>query len=142
MPEKPKAESPSTATTGWPVSTAAAMAVPIPIPITPQVPTSNRLRGLCMSITERAKSSVLAPSLTRIASGWSAMIVFSRPNAPWKSIGTLLFCSLGAIFATFAATLVRTAPSQSSDGFCQSSMPASRSVRQLSISPTRGASMG
>ena len=46
MPEKPKALSPSTASTGLPVSIAAPMAKPIPMPMTPQVPTSRRLRGL------------------------------------------------------------------------------------------------
>ena len=45
MPENPNALSPSTASTGLPVSTAAAIANPMPIPMIPQVPTSNRLRG-------------------------------------------------------------------------------------------------
>src|SRR5262249_49127361 len=52
-------------------------------PITPQVPTSRRLRGLYISMMLRAKSSVLAPSFTRIASGRSLMIVRSAPSAPW-----------------------------------------------------------
>src|SRR6266568_3287126 len=46
MPEKPKALSPSTASTGLPVSIAAAMAKPMPMPMTPQVPTSRRLRAV------------------------------------------------------------------------------------------------
>ena len=50
----------------------------MPMPITPQVPTSRRLRGLYMSMTPRARSSVLAPSLTRIASGRSLMTVRKR----------------------------------------------------------------
>lgn len=61
MPLNSKALSPSTATTGCPVSTAAAMAYPMPTPITPQVPVSRRCRGTCMSMTLRAKSSALAP---------------------------------------------------------------------------------
>src|SRR6266446_1363328 len=69
MPEKPKALSPSIAITGWPLTTAAATEKPMPMPITPQVPTSRRLRGLYMSTMLRVKSSALAPSLTSIASG-------------------------------------------------------------------------
>src|ERR1700731_3060180 len=53
MPEKPKALSPSTASTYLPVSMAAAIAKPMPTPMTPQVPTSRRLRGLYMSMTPR-----------------------------------------------------------------------------------------
>ena len=83
MPEKPNAESPSTASTGLPVSTAAAIAWPMPMPMMPQVPTSSRLRGLYMSMMPRARSSVLAPSFTRIASGRSLMMVRSTPSAPW-----------------------------------------------------------
>jgi hypothetical protein len=52
------------------------------MPITPQVPTSSRLRGFDMSMIERAKSSVLAPSFTRIASGRCLMMVFNAPSAP------------------------------------------------------------
>src|SRR5476651_2096930 len=59
MPEKPNAESPSMQSTGLPVSTAAAIAWPMPMPITPQVPTSSRLRGLYMSITPRDLGDVL-----------------------------------------------------------------------------------
>ena len=69
MPEKPKALSPSIAITCLPVTTAAATAKPMPMPMMPQVPTSRRLRGLYMSTMLRVKSSALAPSLTRIASG-------------------------------------------------------------------------
>ena len=43
--KNPKALSPSIASTGLPVSMAAATAKPIPMPITPHVPTSRRLRG-------------------------------------------------------------------------------------------------
>ena len=82
MPQKPKALSPSTASTWQPVSTAAAIAEPMPTPMTPQVPTSSRLRGLYMSIAPRARSSVLAPSLTRMVSGRSLMMVRNAPSAP------------------------------------------------------------
>ena len=83
MPEKPNALSPSMASTGLPVSIAAAMAKPMPMPITPQVPTSRRLRGWYMSITPRAWSSVLAPSFTRIASGRSLITSRSTRSAEW-----------------------------------------------------------
>src|SRR5208282_3085835 len=45
MPLKPKALSPSIATTGLSLVTAAAIAKPMPTPITPQVPQSRRVRG-------------------------------------------------------------------------------------------------
>src|SRR3972149_1355823 len=56
MPEKPKALSPSTAMTGWPVVTAAATEKPMPIPMMPQVPTSRRLRGWDMSTMLRVEA--------------------------------------------------------------------------------------
>ena len=58
-----------------------------------------------MSITPRARSSVLAPSLTRIASGRSLMTVRNAPSAPWKSMGDLVFVSRGAILAMFSSRL-------------------------------------
>ena len=39
---------------GLDLASAAAIAVPMPIPMTPQVPTSSRLRGLDMSMIDRA----------------------------------------------------------------------------------------
>jgi len=41
----------------------------MPMPMMPQVPESNRLRGWYISMMLRAKSSVLAPSLTTLMSG-------------------------------------------------------------------------
>src|ERR1700676_1750239 len=65
----------------------------MPMPITPQVPTSSRLRGLYMSITPRVRSSVLAPSLTRIASGRSLTMVRGPPR------GRRLFAPVSRPFA-------------------------------------------
>src|ERR1700736_5660449 len=50
MPEKPNALSPSTASTGLPVSIEAAMAEPMPMPITPQVPTRARERAVIIHL--------------------------------------------------------------------------------------------
>ncbi len=69
MPEKPKAESPSIATTLLPVATAAPMVEPIPMPMMAHVAQSTRWRGSDMSMVSRVSSSVFAPSLTRITSG-------------------------------------------------------------------------
>src|ERR1700721_1459417 len=96
----------------------------MPIPTTPQVPTSSRLRGWYMSITPRARSSVLAPSLTRMASGRSLTTVRSAPSAPWKSIGAEFFIKRGAILAMFSSFLALTAPTQSAAG---AGIPAQRS---------------
>src|SRR6516164_4671077 len=142
MPEKPKALSPSTASTGLPVSTAAAMAKPMPTPMTPQVPTSRRLRGLYMSMTPRARSSVLAPSLTRIASGRSLMMVRSAPSALWKSIGAVFFMRRGAILAMFSSLRALTAEVQSAGGAGHLLPIASTSAdTQDPISPTNGATI-
>src|SRR6267378_4053848 len=67
IPLKPKALSPSMATTGLPVVTAAPMAYPIPMPITPQVPVSSRFRGSYISMMLRAKSSVFVPDCAKCA---------------------------------------------------------------------------
>ena len=83
MPEKPNALSPSTAITGPLLTTAAATAKPMPMPITPQVPTSRRLRGLYMSTMLRVKSSAFAPSFTRIASGLSLIKSRITLSALW-----------------------------------------------------------
>ena len=87
MPLKPNALSPSIAITGLPVVTAAATAKPMPMPMMPQVPTSRRLRGSYMSTMLRAKSSVLAPSLTTIASGRALTTSRITLSALWKFIG-------------------------------------------------------
>ena len=142
MPEKPKALSPSIASTGCPVSTAAAIAEPIPIPITPQVPTSSRFLGLYISITVLAKSRVFAPSLTSTESGRSLIIFFKAPSAPWKSIGLLSFSSLGDILATLVSTLSFTSSVHSDGGLGHSSPIPSRSdLTQEPISPTTGAAI-
>ncbi len=142
MPEKPKALSPSTASTGLPVSMAAAMAKPMPMPITPQVPTSRRLRGWYMSMMPRARSSVLAPSFTRMASGRSLMTVRSAPSAPWKSMGAEFFIRRGAILAMFSSRLVLMVLTQSAGGACQEpSMPASSADTTEPMSPTSGAAI-
>src|ERR1700704_742382 len=87
MPLKPKALSPSIAMTGLPVVTAAPTAKPMPMPMMPHVPQSRRLRGSYMSTMERAKSSVLAPSLTTIASGCAFTASRITDSALWKFIG-------------------------------------------------------
>src|ERR1700680_1992018 len=101
MPEKPKALSPSIAITCSPLTTAAATAKPMPMPMMPQVPTSRRLRGLYMSTMLRVKSSALAPSLTRMASGFALTMSRTTFSALWKFIGVGFFASASAIFATF-----------------------------------------
>src|SRR5687767_8257558 len=95
-----------------------------------------------MSMTPRARSSVLAPSLTRIASGRSLMTVRSTPSAPWKSIGAEFFISLGAILAMFSSFFALTASIQSAGGDGHSpSMPRRRADTQEPISPTSGATI-
>ncbi len=83
MPEKPKALSPSTAITCSPLTTAAATEKPMPMPMTPQVPTSSRLRGLYMSTMLRVKSSAFAPSLTSMASGFALTMSRTTESALW-----------------------------------------------------------
>src|SRR6266550_3549366 len=100
MPEKPKALSPSTAITCSPLTTAAATEKPIPMPMTPQVPTSSRLRGLYMSTMLRVKSSAFAPSLTRIASGFALTMSRTTFSALWKFIGVGFLASDSPIFAS------------------------------------------
>src|SRR3954465_10717985 len=142
LPENPKALSPSTASTGLPVSIAAAMAKPMPMPMTPQVPTSRRLRGWYMSMMPRARSSVLAPSLTRMASGRSLMTVRRAPSALWKSIGAEFFISFGAILAMFASLFAVMESAHSAGGARQvPSMPSRRAETQEPMSPTSGAAI-
>jgi hypothetical protein len=87
MPLKPNVLSPSMATTGLPLTTAAAMAYSMPMPMTPQVPLSRRLRGSYMSMMLRAKSSVLAPSFTTRTSGRPARESRTARKALEKFIG-------------------------------------------------------
>ena len=142
MPEKPKALSPSIAITGWPLTTAAATEKPMPMPMMPQVPTSRRLRGLYMSTMLRVKSSALAPSLTRIASGLALTMSRTTFSALWKFIGDGSLASVSAILATFLLLRSAMAPSQSAGGLAQSEpMPASSADTQEPMSPTSGASI-
>src|SRR4026208_1739771 len=71
----------------------------------PHVPTSMRLRGLYMSTIERVKSSALAPSLTRIASGLALMMSRTTLSALWKFIGVGFFESVSAILAALPSLL-------------------------------------
>ena len=142
MPEKPKALSPSIAITCSPLTTAAATAKPMPMPITPQVPTSSRLRGLYMSTMLRVKSRALAPSFTMMASGFALKMSRTTFSALWKFIGEGSFASVSAIFAMLRFFLSATADSHSAGGFCQPpAMPASRADTQEPMSPTSGASI-
>ena len=142
MPENPKALSPSIAITGWPDSTAAATAKPMPMPITPQVPTSRRLRGLYMSTIERVKSSALAPSLTSMASGLALTMSRTTLSALWKFIGDGFRASVSAIFAMFLVRRSAMASSHSAGGLAQfEPRPASSAETQEPMSPTKGASM-
>src|SRR4029453_10606434 len=112
----------------------------MPDPMMPQGPTSMRLRGLYMSMMPRAKSSVLAPSLTRMASGRSLMTVRNAPSAAWKSMGAEFFMSLGAILATFSSRFALTAAPQPAGGFGQlASMPSRSPDMHEPMSPTTGA---
>ena len=61
--------------------------------MTPHVPTSSRLRGLYMSTMLRVKSSALAPSLTRMASGLALTMSRTTLSALWKFIGVGFFAS-------------------------------------------------
>src|SRR6516164_3110445 len=106
------------------------------------MPTSRRLRGLYMSMTPRARSSVLAPSLTRMASGRSLTTVRSAPSALWKSIGAEFFISRGALLAMFSSFFALRAPIQSAGGAGHfPSMPSRRADTQEPISPTSGAAI-
>src|ERR1700682_641320 len=116
MPEKPKALSPSTAITCSPLTTAAATEKPIPMPMTPHVPTSSRRPGLYMSTMLRGKSSALAPSLTRMASGFALTMSRTTFSALWKFIGVGFFASASAIFATFLVLRSAMASSHSAGG--------------------------
>src|SRR5690349_17571555 len=108
----------------------------------PHVPTSRRLRGLYMSTMLRVKSSALAPSLTRYASGFALTMSRTTPSALWKFIGDGFFASVSAIFATFLLLRSAIAESQSDGGFGQLlPMSASSAFTHEPISPTTGASM-
>src|SRR6267143_1268252 len=113
IPEKPKALSPSIAITGSPLTTAAATAKPMPTPMMPQVPTSRRLRGLYMSTMLRVKSSALAPSLTRHASGLALTMSRTTFSALWKFIGIGFLARVSASFAMFLFLRSATAGSRS-----------------------------
>src|SRR5687767_239088 len=90
----------------------------------------------------RARWRVLAPSLTRMASGRSLMTVRSAPRALWKSIGDDVFASLDAILAMFASLRELISPTQSAGGAGHSlSMPSRRADTQEPISPTTGATI-
>ena len=143
MPLKPKALSPSMAITGSPDSTAAATAKPMPMPITPQVPTSRRLRGLYMSTMERVKSSALAPSLTSIASGLALTMSRTTFSALWKFIGFGSLASVSAILATFLLRRSQHGVQPLGRRLAASwlPMPASSADTQEPMSPTSGASM-
>ena len=115
----------------------------MPMPITPQVPTSRRLRGLYMSTMLRVKSSALAPSLTRIASGLALTMSRTTFSALWKFIGDGSFASVSAILATFLALRSAMASSHSAGGLGQSEpMPARSADTHEPMSPTTGASIG
>src|SRR5215470_19925856 len=108
----------------------------------PHVPTSRRLRGLYMSTMLRVKSSALAPSLTRIASGFALMMSRTTLSALWKFIGVGFLASVSAILATFLSLRSATALSHSAGGFGQlEPMRESRADTQEPMSPTTGASM-
>src|SRR5437879_12868407 len=88
----------------------------MPIPITPQVPTSRRLRGLYMSTMLRVKSSALAPSLTRHASGLALTMSRTTASALWKLIGVGFLARVSASFAMFLFLRSAIAPSHSAVG--------------------------
>jgi len=142
MPLKPKALSPSMAITGLPVVTAAATAKPMPMPMMPQVPTSRRLRGSYMSTMLRAKSSVLAPSLTTMASGRALTASRMTLSALWKFIGEGRSASVAAIFDRFLSLRSAMAPVQSAGALTQlGPMPASSAATHEPTSPISGAEM-
>lgn len=143
MPLNPKALSPSTATTGAPLSTAAAMAYPMPMPMTPQVPLSRRWRGTCMSMTLRAMSSALAPSLTRYVSGRAWMTSRTAFRAPMNCMGCGSALSRSAILATFCAERAPSSSRQAAGAAIWPGLVRSASAsRTDSMSPTSGAAMG
>jgi hypothetical protein len=108
----------------------------------PQVPTSMRFLGWCMSTMLRVKSSAFAPSLTSIASGFALTMSRTTLSALWKFIGDGFFASVSAIFATLAVFFSWMAPVHSAGGFAQPApMPESSAETQEPMSPTTGASM-
>ena len=85
---------------------------------------------------------MLAPSLTRIASGRSLTMVRSAPSALWKSIGAVFFISRGAILATFSSRLALTALTQSAGVAGHlAPMPSSSADTHEPMSPTTGATI-
>src|SRR3954463_9241867 len=88
----------------------------MPTPMMPHVPTSIRLRGWYMSTIERVKSSALAPSLTRMASGLALMMSRTTLSALWKFIGVGFLARVSAILATFAVFFSFTAFTHSAGG--------------------------
>src|SRR6478609_2328865 len=143
MPEKPKALSPSIAITGFFVVTAAATAKPMPMPMIPQVPTSRRFLGSYMSTIERAKSSVFAPSLTTIASGFALTTSRITLSALWKLIGDGFLASVSAILARFFSLRSPIAPVQSAPGLAHlSPRPFTSAATHEPMSPTSGAAIG
>src|ERR1044072_8102546 len=89
----------------------------MPTPMMPHVPTSMRLRGLYMSTIESVKSSTLAPSFTKMASGLALMMSFTTASALWKFIGVGFLASVSAILATLPFFFSATAFSHSAGGF-------------------------
>ena len=114
----------------------------MPIPITPQVPTSSRLRGLYMSTMLRVKSNALAPSFTSMASGFALTMSRTTFSALWKFIGTGSLARVSLILARFLFLRSSIAAIQSEGGFDQLlPMAANKPATQEPISPTNGASI-
>src|SRR5579864_2348104 len=87
-----------------------------------------------MSMTPRARSSVLAPSFTRIASGRSLTIVRNAPSALWKSIGDVFFIRRDDILPTFSSFFALIAPVHSEGGVGHlPSMPASSDDGNIAV---------
>ncbi len=145
MPENPNALSPSTATTLLPVAIAAPMHEPMPMPIIAHVAQSMRWRGSDMFTASRVSSSVFAPSLTNITSGFDSSTGLIADRAVQWFIGCAdAFCcsrSSNLAFFTFvsACSCVTHAGSMlvlwlpSCDNIA---------VSELSRSPMTGAAIG
>ena len=95
-----------------------------------------------MSTMLRVKSSVLAPSLTTIASGRALTASRMTASALWKFIGDGFSASVAAIFDRFLSLRSAIAPVQSAGALAQfESMPPSSADTQDPMSPISGAAM-
>ena len=145
IPENPKAESPSMATTLLPVATAAPTIEPIPMPMMAHVAQSTRWRGNDMLMASRVSSRVLAPSLTSITSGLASRIGLITPRAVQWCIGISDFASSRRAANLASLALVsawREGTHCGSADIFLPSMAARSASRDRPMSPTTGAAIG